>query len=207
MLQLPSLSIYQDKSQTSSDSRHGKVESSIGWKELRGHIARGLESGEEEGGGGREGQRERQRQREILSLVLRHKLFQGYFVNTGNFIIRENSLTFKDDRVRLLPETIQVADIGIDSVPGMRTCRVMVFSFLYGKTQAMSANKIFPRKPSQKEPSSKRSPASHSHLQEGLTPGTKLPVLPPLPQAFHSDLPWLHDGGYPYPLVRAHTGH
>lgn len=50
-------------------------------------------------------------------------------------MIRENSLTFKDGRVRPLPETIQVADIRMDSVPRMRIHRVMVFSLLYRKTQ------------------------------------------------------------------------
>lgn len=48
---------------------------------------------------------------------------------------RENSLTFKDGRVRPLSETIHVVEVKMDSVPGMRTHWVMVFSFLYWKTQ------------------------------------------------------------------------
>lgn len=67
-------------------------------------------------GDGREGDGGREEEIKRLSVVLRHKLFQEYFVNTGNFMIRENSLTFKDGRVKPLPETIQVADIGMDSV-------------------------------------------------------------------------------------------
>lgn len=34
---------------------------------------------------------------------------------------RENSVTFKDGRVRPLPETIHVVEVKMDSVPGMST--------------------------------------------------------------------------------------